>query len=143
MFMISLSSPEDKADPGPSDISATRCPKVPGHVLVHTSIAPSPDNLYRFALEHEASEQVEIYLWKLVKGEHWPPPSWAYLWPVTLTRHLRSILWIKGPPAQEDPPLATLLDLSLQFQERERDRDWYMCCRSEHKRETEIGPGIL
>ncbi|XP_045870478.1 chordin-like protein 2 isoform X1 [Meles meles] len=60
--------PEDKADPGPSDISATRCPKVPGHVLVHTSIAPSPDNLHRFALEHEASEQVEIYLWKLVKG---------------------------------------------------------------------------
>ncbi|XP_022377466.1 chordin-like protein 2 isoform X1 [Enhydra lutris kenyoni] len=60
--------PEDKADPGPSDISATRCPKVPGHVLVHTSIAPSLDNLHRFALEHEASEQVEIYLWKLVEG---------------------------------------------------------------------------
>ncbi|GAB5577395.1 chordin-like protein 2 isoform X1 [Prionailurus iriomotensis] len=60
--------PEDKADPGHSEISATRCPKVPGRVLVHTSVSPSPDNLHRFALEHEASEQVEIYLWKLVKG---------------------------------------------------------------------------
>ncbi|XP_013978306.1 chordin-like protein 2 isoform X3 [Canis lupus baileyi] len=59
---------EDKADPGHSEISATRCPKVPGRVLVHTSVAPSPDNLHRFALEHEASEQVEIYLWKLIKG---------------------------------------------------------------------------
>ncbi|XP_025314794.1 chordin-like protein 2 isoform X4 [Canis lupus baileyi] len=60
---------EDKADPGHSEISATRCPKVPGRVLVHTSVAPSPDNLHRFALEHEASEQVEIYLWKLIKDE--------------------------------------------------------------------------
>ncbi|XP_044894682.1 chordin-like protein 2 isoform X6 [Felis catus] len=60
---------EDKADPGHSEISATRCPKVPGRVLVHTSVSPSPDNLHRFALEHEASEQVEIYLWKLVKDE--------------------------------------------------------------------------
>uniref|UniRef100_A0A8C0T298 VWFC domain-containing protein n=1 Tax=Canis lupus familiaris TaxID=9615 RepID=A0A8C0T298_CANLF len=59
---------QDKADPGHSEISATRCPKVPGRVLVHTSVAPSPDNLHRFALEHEASEQVEIYLWKLIKG---------------------------------------------------------------------------
>lgn len=96
MFTSSLSSPEDKADPGPSDIRATRCPKVPGRVFVHTSVAPSPDNLHRFALEHEASEQVEIYLWKLVKGEHWPTPSWAYLWHVPLTRGLRGILWIKG-----------------------------------------------
>ncbi|XP_072825333.1 chordin-like protein 2 isoform X1 [Vicugna pacos] len=60
--------PEDKADPGHSEISATRCPKAPGRVLVHTSVSPSPDNLRRFALEREASEQVEIYLWKLVKG---------------------------------------------------------------------------
>ncbi|EPY83491.1 chordin-like protein 2 precursor [Camelus ferus] len=60
--------PEDKADPGHSEISATRCPKAPGRVLVHTSVSPSPDNLHRFALEREASEQVEIYLWKLVKG---------------------------------------------------------------------------
>ncbi|XP_029770387.1 chordin-like protein 2 isoform X6 [Suricata suricatta] len=59
---------EDKADPSHSEISATRCPKVPGRVLVHTSVSPSPDNLHRFAVEREASEQVEIYLWKLVKG---------------------------------------------------------------------------
>uniref|UniRef100_A0A4W2H7I8 Chordin like 2 n=1 Tax=Bos indicus x Bos taurus TaxID=30522 RepID=A0A4W2H7I8_BOBOX len=60
--------PEDKADSGHSEISATKCPKAPGRVLVHTSVSPSPDNLRRFALEREASEQVEIYLWKLVKG---------------------------------------------------------------------------
>ncbi|EPQ08321.1 Chordin-like protein 2 [Myotis brandtii] len=62
--------PEDKAEPGHREISATRCPKAPGRVLVHTSVSPSPDNLRRFALEREASEQVDIYLWKLVKG-HW------------------------------------------------------------------------
>ncbi|XP_059785444.1 chordin-like protein 2 isoform X1 [Balaenoptera ricei] len=61
--------PEDKADPDHSEISATKCPKVPGRVLVHTSVSPSPDNLRRFALEREASDQVEIYLWKLVKDE--------------------------------------------------------------------------
>ncbi|XP_021563416.1 chordin-like protein 2 isoform X5 [Carlito syrichta] len=60
---------EDKADPSQSEISSTRCPKVPGRVLVHTSVSPSPDNLRRFALEHEASDQVDIYLWKLVKDE--------------------------------------------------------------------------
>ncbi|KAK2497913.1 hypothetical protein MC885_006043 [Smutsia gigantea] len=60
--------PEDKADPGHSEINATRCPKASGRVLVHTSISPSPDNLRRFAFERETSEQVEIYLWKLVKG---------------------------------------------------------------------------
>lgn len=71
-FTSSLSLPEDKANPGPSEVSTTRCPKAPGRVLVHTSVSPSPDNLRRFALEREASEQVEIYLWKLVKGEQWP-----------------------------------------------------------------------
>lgn len=73
-----MSFPEDKADPGHSEINATRCPKAPGRVLVHTSISPSPDNLRRFAFERETSEQVEIFLWKLVKGEHWPTPSWVY-----------------------------------------------------------------
>lgn len=75
----SLSLSEDKADPGHSEISATRCPKAPGRVLIHTSVSPSPENLRRFALEREASEQVDIYLWKLVKGERWHSLSWAYL----------------------------------------------------------------
>ena len=74
-FTSSLSLPEDKADPGHSAISATRCPKAPGRVLVHTSVSPHPDNLRRFALEREASEQVDIYLWKLVKGEHRQTPN--------------------------------------------------------------------
>ncbi|XP_060032815.1 chordin-like protein 2 isoform X3 [Erinaceus europaeus] len=60
--------PEDKAEPGHREVSATRCPKVPGQVLVHASVSPAPNNLRRFALEHESSEQVDIYLWKLVKG---------------------------------------------------------------------------
>ncbi|XP_051707000.1 chordin-like protein 2 isoform X2 [Oryctolagus cuniculus] len=60
--------PEDKADPGHSDVRFSRCPKTPGRVLVHTAISPSPDSLQRFALEHEASDQVDIYLWRLVKG---------------------------------------------------------------------------
>ncbi|XP_049636264.1 chordin-like protein 2 isoform X1 [Suncus etruscus] len=61
--------PEDKADPGHSEVSATKCPKAPGRVLVYTSISPSPDNLRRFALERESTELVEIYFWKLVKDE--------------------------------------------------------------------------
>ena len=77
VFTSSLSLPEDKADPDHSEISATKCPKAPGRVLVHTSVSPSPDNLRRFALEREASDQVEIYLWKLVKGEQWPTPPLA------------------------------------------------------------------
>lgn len=114
VFISSLSFPEDKADPGHSEISATRCPKVPGRVLVHTSVSPSPDNLHRFAVEHEASEQVEIYLWKLVKGEHRPTPSRAYFWPVPLTRGLRGPCFVDHVPlAQEDLPLATLPNLSL------------------------------
>lgn len=99
-FTSSLSLPEDKADPGHSEISATRCPKVPGRVLVHTSVSPSPDNLRRFALEREASEQVDIYLWKLVEGEHWPIPAGRtsacplpVLW---APRGLRGIWLIKG-----------------------------------------------
>lgn len=109
VFTGPLSSPEDKADSGHSEISATRCPKVPGRVLVHTSVAPSPDNLHRFALEHEASEQVEIYLWKLIKGEHWPTPNGADLWPVP---PYQGHLVDQVPLAQEHQPLATLLDLS-------------------------------
>ncbi|KAM4846613.1 chordin-like protein 2 isoform 1-T1 [Thomomys bottae] len=61
--------PEDKADPGHRESSSIKCPKMPEQVLIHVSDSPSPDNLHRFALEHEASDQVEIYLWKLVKDE--------------------------------------------------------------------------
>uniref|UniRef100_A0A8C6QAJ2 Chordin-like 2 n=1 Tax=Nannospalax galili TaxID=1026970 RepID=A0A8C6QAJ2_NANGA len=60
--------PEDEAHPGHSEVISTRCPKVPGQIHVYTLVSPSPDSLHRFVLEHEASDQVEIYLWKLVKG---------------------------------------------------------------------------
>ena len=77
-------------------------------------MSPSPDNLHRFALEHEASEQVEIYLWKLVKGEHGPTPSRAYLWPVPLLSGASGAYYVDQVPlAQGDLPLATLPDLSL------------------------------
>lgn len=52
-----------------SEVIATRCPKVPGQFHVYTLVSPSPDSLHRFVLEHEASDQVEMYIWKLVKGE--------------------------------------------------------------------------
>lgn len=114
----SLCLPEDKADPGHREISATRCPKALGRVLVHTSVSPSPDNLRRFALEREASEQVDIYLWKLVKGEHWRPPSCEYLGSVPfpgLQGPLRA-LWASFvdpvPLAQGDLPMAGLPGLS-------------------------------
>lgn len=121
--------PEDKADPGHGEIRATRCPKAPGRVRVHTSVSPSPDNLRRFALEREASQQVDIYLWKLVKGEHWPTPSWAYLrfvpFPVLL--HPPPGTWGCSvdpvPLAQEELPLATLLGLSLPDSSIEGDSD--------------------
>ncbi|ERE80385.1 chordin-like protein 2 [Cricetulus griseus] len=64
--------PEEEADADHSEVFSTKCPKVPGQVSVYTLVspspAPSPDTLHRFVLEHEASDQVEIYIWKLVKG---------------------------------------------------------------------------
>lgn len=78
-FFFSLS--EDEADADHSEVISTKCPKVPGQVSVYTLVSPSPDGLHRFVLEHEASDQVETYIWKLVKGE-WPAPapSFAFLW---------------------------------------------------------------
>ncbi|KAL6092881.1 hypothetical protein STEG23_027577 [Scotinomys teguina] len=59
--------PEDEADADHSEVIA-KCPKVPGQVSVYTLVSPSSDDLHRFVLEHEASDQVEIYNWRLVKG---------------------------------------------------------------------------
>ncbi|XP_050010428.1 chordin-like protein 2 [Alexandromys fortis] len=58
----------DEADADHSEVISTKCPKVPGQVSVYTLVSPSPDGLHRFVLEHEASDQVETYIWKLVKG---------------------------------------------------------------------------
>lgn len=71
---FSLSLLEDEADADHTEVISTKCPKVPGQVSVYTLVSPSPDGLHRFVLEHEASDQVEIYIWKLVKGE-WPAPA--------------------------------------------------------------------
>ncbi|OBS80976.1 hypothetical protein A6R68_20835, partial [Neotoma lepida] len=60
--------PEDEVDDNHSEVISTKCPKVPGQVSVYTLVSPSPDGLHRFVLEHEASDQVETYIWKLVKG---------------------------------------------------------------------------
>ncbi|EDL16417.1 chordin-like 2, isoform CRA_a [Mus musculus] len=59
---------EDEAEDDHSEVISTRCPKVPGQFQVYTLASPSPDSLHRFVLEHEASDQVEMYIWKLVKG---------------------------------------------------------------------------
>lgn len=72
---------EDEADDDHSEVISTRCPKVPGQFHVYTLVSPSPDSLHRFVLEHEASDQAEMYIWKLVKGK-WPAPasSFTCLW---------------------------------------------------------------
>ncbi|XP_020845229.1 chordin-like protein 2 [Phascolarctos cinereus] len=59
--------PEDRTNPS-DEVSTTRCPAGPSQVLVHTLVSPSPESLRRIALEQEASDYVEIYIWKLVKG---------------------------------------------------------------------------
>lgn len=68
---------------------STRCPKVPGQFHVYTLASPSADSLHRFVLEHETSEQVEMYIWKPVKGERPAPArSLICLWsPPELSAH--------------------------------------------------------
>ncbi|XP_051843075.1 chordin-like protein 2 isoform X2 [Antechinus flavipes] len=58
---------EDRTNPS-DEVSTTKCPAGPSQVLVHTLVSPSPESLRRIALEQEASDYVEIYIWKLVKG---------------------------------------------------------------------------
>ncbi|GAB1292381.1 Chordin-like protein 2 [Apodemus speciosus] len=60
--------PEDEADDDHSEVMSTRCPRVPGQFHVYTLASPSADSLHRFVLEHETSEQVDMYIWKPVRG---------------------------------------------------------------------------
>uniref|UniRef100_A0A8C3FAL0 Chordin like 2 n=1 Tax=Chrysemys picta bellii TaxID=8478 RepID=A0A8C3FAL0_CHRPI len=61
-------------DPGPTDeINTPRCAKNPNRVSVYMFVPPSSESpkedLRKIAIEKDSSEEVEIYSWKLVKGE--------------------------------------------------------------------------
>ncbi|KAM4794966.1 LOW QUALITY PROTEIN: chordin-like protein 2 [Rhinophrynus dorsalis] len=62
---------DDKVEPT-DEISTTRCLKNPNKILVYMYMTPNTggqkENLRKIAIEKEASEDVEIYVWKMVKG---------------------------------------------------------------------------
>ncbi|XP_028581415.2 chordin-like protein 2 [Podarcis muralis] len=60
--------PEDKEAPTDSGVDTTRC-QVSVYMFVPSSASENPkENLRKIAIERESSEDVEIYIWKLVKG---------------------------------------------------------------------------
>ncbi|XP_061485636.1 chordin-like protein 2 isoform X2 [Rhineura floridana] len=59
--------PEDKVPP-PEGIDAIKC-RVSVYMFVPSATSKNPkENLRKIAIERESSEDVEIYIWKLVKG---------------------------------------------------------------------------
>lgn len=56
------------------EIATPRCGRSPSRVLVYTFVPPrseaSKEILRTMAIEKELAEEVEIYNWKLIKGEH-------------------------------------------------------------------------
>lgn len=56
------------------EIVTTRCGKNPNRVLVYMFVPPSSETskeiLRTIAIEKEPAEEVEIYNWKLIKGEY-------------------------------------------------------------------------
>lgn len=65
--------PEGRTSPTAAAGSA-RCGSGPGRVLVYALVPPRPeparDILRTVAVDRELAEEVEIYNWKLIKGEH-------------------------------------------------------------------------
>ncbi|XP_077155996.1 chordin-like protein 2 isoform X1 [Ranitomeya variabilis] len=63
--------PDDKVQPT-AEVVSTRCMKNPNKILVYMYMSPNSatqkENLRKIAIEKEASEDVEIYVWKMVKG---------------------------------------------------------------------------
>ncbi|KAM5181567.1 chordin-like protein 2 [Mantella aurantiaca] len=62
---------DDKVKPT-EEVTTTRCVKNPNKILVYMYMSPTnvkqKENLRKIAIEKEASEDVEIYVWKMVKG---------------------------------------------------------------------------
>ncbi|XP_040195723.1 chordin-like protein 2 [Rana temporaria] len=62
---------DDKVEPT-EEVTTTRCLKNPNKILVYMYMSPTTakqkENLRKIAIEKEASEDVEIYVWKMVKG---------------------------------------------------------------------------
>jgi len=73
-YLINCSSlcPETRVKPT-DEVITERCGKTPNHVLVYMFVPPSSENskeiLRTVAIEKELAEEVEIYNWKLIKGE--------------------------------------------------------------------------
>lgn len=67
-----FSHTDDKVEPT-KEVTTTRCVKNPNKILVYMYMSPTTakqkENLRKIAIEKEASEDVEIYVWKMVKGE--------------------------------------------------------------------------
>lgn len=65
--------PETRVKPT-DEIVTSRCGKNPNRVLVYMFVPPSSETskeiLRTIAIEKEPTEEVEIYNWKLIKGEH-------------------------------------------------------------------------
>lgn len=65
-------SPETRVKPT-DEIVTAQCGKNPNRVLVYMFVPPSSETskevLRTIAIEKEPSEEVEIYNWKLIKGE--------------------------------------------------------------------------
>lgn len=64
--------PETRVKPTDETVT-TRCVKNPNRVLVYMFVPPSSESskeiLRTIAIEKEPAEEVEIYNWKLIKGE--------------------------------------------------------------------------
>ncbi|XP_075054420.1 chordin-like protein 2 isoform X1 [Mixophyes fleayi] len=62
---------DDKVKPT-IEVITTRCVRNPNKILVYMYMSPSTgshkENFRKIAIEKEASEDVEIYVWKMVKG---------------------------------------------------------------------------
>ena len=65
--------PETRVKPT-DEIVTTRCGKNPNRVLVYMFVPPSSETskeiLRTIAVEKEPAEEVELYNWKLIKGEY-------------------------------------------------------------------------
>ncbi|XP_039770661.1 chordin-like protein 2 [Ornithorhynchus anatinus] len=60
--------PEDRAKPNEEEINSTKCPKRPSRVPTHALTSATPEVRPQVLPEKERTEEVEVFVWKLVKG---------------------------------------------------------------------------
>uniref|UniRef100_A0A8C9FUE0 Chordin like 2 n=1 Tax=Pavo cristatus TaxID=9049 RepID=A0A8C9FUE0_PAVCR len=75
--------PETRVRPT-DEIITEGCGKTPNHVLVYMFVPPSSENskeiLRTVAIERELTEEVEIYNWKLIKGDYLQSMELGVFW---------------------------------------------------------------